>query len=504
MKHTTMSNAGDANRLCSNKRVKIIFFSTILLIIAGCTLNENSYGFDTDMSIYPSGVYNEKYKDYGENPFVSVSDEPISTFSVDADGGSYTNMRRFMHLGQVPPIASVRIEEYLNFFTYDYKEPAPNEQVSLESEITTCPWNDTHHLLRIGMKGITIPLEQLPNSNYVFLIDVSGSMDSPDKLGVLKSGFTTLADNLRNNDRIAIVTYAGSAGVLLESTKGSEKKKIKAAIKKLDAAGSTAGAEGIETAYRIAEQNFIKNGNNRIILGTDGDFNVGISSTEALIQLIEKKRESGVYLTVLGVGDGNLNEHMMEQIANKGNGNYEYIDCVGQIQKVFTQEISKFYTVAKDCKIQVTFNPIKVSSYRLIGYENRVLNTEDFENDSTDAGEIGAGQTITALYEVVLLPDITASPLPKPYAQFDFRYKKPNETESRLLEHKIMREPKNMNEASENMRFATSVAGFALMMKNSEYKGTVSKKMVIDLAKGALSFDPNGYRSEYVDLLKNW
>ncbi|MFV0392198.1 MAG: vWA domain-containing protein [Paludibacteraceae bacterium] len=503
MKRTNTPNVGGTRIQRNFSPVNVIILSLVSLAIVGCTLSDKNYEFGHDMDMYPSGVYNEKYKDYGENPFVNTTDEPISTFSVDADGGSYTNMRRFMHLGQLPPVESVRIEEYLNFFTYDYKEPEKDENVSLESEIATCPWNDAHHLIRIGMKGITIPAEQLPNSNYVFLIDVSGSMASPDKLGVLKTGFTTLADNLRDKDRIAIVTYAGSAGVLLESTNGSEKAKIKTAIKRLDAGGSTAGAEGIVTAYKIAEKNFIKDGNNRIILGTDGDFNVGISSTDELVKLIEEKRESGVYLTVLGVGDGNLNDQMMEQIANKGNGNYEYIDRASQIQKVFTEEITKFYTVAKDCKIQVTFSPTKVSSYRLIGYENRKLNTEDFENDSTDAGEIGAGQTITALYEVTLTPDLSAAPHLQPYAQFDFRYKKPHETESRLLEHKIMLLPKDMNDASENTRFAASVAGFALMMKNSEYRGTLSKGMVIDLAKGALSFDPNGYRSEYVDLLKS-
>ena len=309
-----------------------------------------------------SDTYNEKYKDYGENPFIKVSDEPVSTFSVDADGGSYANMRRFLYLGQTPPKESVRIEEYVNYFTFDYKEPADGENVSLESEVSDCPWGSDHFLIRIGMKGITIPQNELPNSNYVFLIDVSGSMNYPDKIGILKTGFKILADNLRDQDKIAIVTYAGTAGVLLESTYGAEREKIKEAIDKLSAGGSTAGAAGITTAYQIAQVNFIENGNNRVILGTDGDFNVGISSTDELIELIEEKRESGVYLTVLGVGGGNLNDHMMEQIANKGNGNYEYIDNAKQIRKVFTEEISKFFSVAKDSKIQITFNPDMVDS----------------------------------------------------------------------------------------------------------------------------------------------
>ena len=445
-------------------------------------------------------TYDEKYKDYVENPFVNTSEQPISTFAVDADGGSYTNMRRYLYLGQTPPKASVRIEEYINYFTFDYAEPTDGENVSLESEIATCPWNTEHHLLRLGMKGKTIPTAELPNSNYVFLIDVSGSMDSPDKLGILKTGFKALVDNLRDQDRMAIVTYAGQAAVLLESTYGDEKNKIKAAIDKLGAGGSTAGAAGINTAYEIAEQYFIANGNNRVILGTDGDFNVGPASTDELVELIEQKRESGVYLTVLGVGGGNLNDNMMEQIANKGNGNYEYIDNASQIQKVFTHEIAKFYTVAKDAKIQVTFNPNRIESYRLIGYENRQLSNEDFENDSTDAGEIGASQTITAIYEVVLKPESTT----ENYAQFDLRYKKPNETQSRLLTHTITNAPIAIASSSENMRFATSIAGFGLLMKQSDYKGTLNKQMVLNLGQTAHNFDPNGYRAEFIQLVTNW
>jgi Ca-activated chloride channel family protein len=454
----------------------------------------------TGMQTLDNDIYGEKYKDYDENPFIKVADQPISTFSVDADGGSYANMRRFLHLGQTPPKESVRIEEFINYFTFDYKEPAKDENVSLESEISNCPWNTEHHLLRLGMKGLTIPADKLPNSNYVFLIDVSGSMNSPDKLGVLKTGFKTLVDNLSDRDRIAIVTYAGQAGVLLESTYGDEREKIKSAIDKLGAGGSTAGAAGIITAYEIAERNFIPNGNNRVILGSDGDFNVGPSSTEELIKLIEEKRDKGIYLTVLGVGGGNLNDYMMEQIANKGNGNYEYIDNAKQIEKVFTHEILKFYTVAKDSKIQITFNPNKIDSYRLIGYENRKLEKEDFENDSTDAGEIGSAQTITALYELVL----TDKPDEEKYAQFDFRYKKPNETESRLITHEINSVPKEIMSSSENMRFATSVAGLGLLMKQSQYKGTLTKQMVLDLGRGAISFDPNGYRKEFIDLVTNW
>lgn len=483
-------------------KLKISVCCLLIAFLGSCETQDNGIYMEyiTGMQTLDNDIYGEKYKDYEENPFIKTADQPISTFSVDADGGSYANMRRFLHLGQTPPKESVRIEEFINYFTFDYKEPVKDENVSLESEISNCPWNTEHHLLRLGMKGLTIPADELPNSNYVFLIDVSGSMNSPDKLGVLKTGFKTLVDNLSDRDRIAIVTYAGQAGVLLESTYGDEREKIKSAIDKLGAGGSTAGAAGIITAYEIAEKNFIPNGNNRVILGSDGDFNVGPSSTEELIKLIEEKCDKGIYLTVLGVGGGNLNDYMMEQIANKGNGNYEYIDNAKQIEKVFTHEILKFYTVAKDSKIQITFNPNKIDSYRLIGYENRKLEKEDFENDSTDAGEIGSAQTITALYELVLID----KPDEEKYAQFDFRYKKPNETESRLITHEINSVPKEIMSSSENMRFATSVAGLGLLMKQSQYKGTLTKQMVLDLGRGAISFDPNGYRKEFIELVTNW
>lgn len=441
--------------------------------------------------------YDEKYKDHGENPFISTAEQAVSTFSVDADGGSYANARRYINLGQLPPVASVRIEEFINYFTFDYAEPQSGENVALHSEVATCPWNTEHHLIRVGMKGYTIPANELPNSNYVFLIDVSGSMSSPDKLGILKSGFKTLVDNLNDNDKVAIVTYAGSAAVLLQSTPCDEKSKIKNAIDKLGAGGSTAGAEGIITAYEIAEENFIPGGNNRVIIGSDGDFNVGPSSTEELIELIEEKRETGIYLTVLGVGGGNLNDHMMEQIANKGNGNYEYIDNTKQLQKVFIHEVARLYTVAKDSKIQITFNPNTVESYRLIGYENRALEEDDFEKDSVDAGEIGSSQTITALYEVVL----TDASGTEAYAQFDFRYKKPEEAESRLLTHEIKMVPAAIEQSSENMRFATAVTAFGLILKESEYKGTANGDMVLQLAQGAKSFDPNEYRKDFIELL---
>ncbi len=480
------------------KNTGIISFLFLVFFVISCDKNEmEPYGGDWG---YLDDISGENYVDYEENPFISVNSQAVSTFSVDADGGSYANMRRFINLGQVPPKASVRIEEYLNYFTFDYPEPENDENVSLNSELATCPWNSNHYLMRIGMKGKTIAESELGNSNFVFLIDVSGSMNNPDKLGILKVGFKTMVDHMKTTDRVAIVTYAGNAGLLLESTTGENKDIIKDAIDELGAGGSTAGAEGIITAYEIAMQNYIENGNNRIIIGSDGDFNVGPSSTDELVSLIEEKRDSGVYLTVLGVGSGNLNDNMMEQIANKGNGNYEYIDNAEQIEKVFVQERTKFYTIAKDSKIQITFNPNMVDSYRLIGYENRSLNEDDFENDTTDAGEIGVAQTITAMYELVL----TNSTLEEPYAQFDFRYKKPNETESRLIQDEISASPVDIVEASENMRFATAVTTFGLLMKQSEYKGSADKQMVKDLGENAISFDPHAYRTEFLQLVDSW
>ena len=478
------------------------FFYFLLFTVFFCISCETEDGQGTYLNdgFYEGSLPNtEKYDDYGENPFINTADEAISTFSIDADGGSYCVMRRFVNLGQLPPKASVRIEEYINYFNFNYQEPTNNENIAINSEVSTCPWTPDHYLLRLGIKGKTIPENELPNSNFVLLIDISGSMDSNDKLGLLKVGFKQMIDEMRPTDRIAIVTYAGKVGVLLNSTFCDEKDKIKKAIDQLNASGSTAGGAGIQKAYEIAEQNFIPDGNNRIILGTDGDFNVGISGKEELVEFIEQKRESGVYLTVLGVGTGNLNDAMMEQVANHGNGNYEYIDNAKQIKKVFVYEKSKFYTIAKDSKVQVTFNPEKVKAYRLIGYENRKLNNEDFEDDKVDAGEIGAGQTITAIYELVL----SDAQIAAPFGNFDFRYVKPHETQSRLLNHTIENGGTEISQASENMRFAVAITCFGLQMKQSEYKGNASKSMVLDLGNNAVSFDPNGFKAELLELVKN-
>ncbi len=477
-----------------------LLIAILFLPFTSCEDGDGSMdGYSSDYSYSSSeNTSGESYEDYGENPYVNTSDQPESTFSVDADGGSYSNMRRYINAGSEPPTSSVRIEEYLNYFRFNYSEPESGENVGLNSEIATCPWNDDHYLLRIGMKGKTLAKDELANSNYVFLIDVSGSMNSSDKLDILKDGFITFLDYIRDYDRVAIVTYSGSSQVLLASTYGEEKETIKEAIESLSSGGSTAGADGINTAYEIAEANFIPGGNNRVILGTDGDFNVGTSSTDELVELIEEKKESGIYLTVLGVGTGNLNDSMMEQVANKGNGNYEYIDNSDQVIKVFAHDLGKFFTVADDAKINITFNSETVQSYRLIGYENRALENDEFENDSVDAGEIGSGQTITAMYELVL----TDNPNEK-IAQFDFRYKKPGEESSRLITHSISGTPVSYSSASSNFKFASSVTAFGLLMKGSDYKSNCSLDLVLDLANSAKDYDPYGYKEEFISLVES-
>lgn len=454
-----------------------------------------NYAYDNFGVYNEEGETTEKYTNYGENPFINTSDENQSTFGVDADGASYSNARRFLNLGQLPPTSSVRVEEFINYFSFDY--PAPStENVSIYSETAQCPWNENHLLLQIGLKGMELDESKIGPSNFVFLIDVSGSMSTPDKLEMLKTGFEMLVDEMDEQDRIAIVTYASADKVVLNSTPCDEKSKIKKAIGKLGSGGSTAGAKGIITAYEIAQENFIEGGNNRIIVGSDGDFNVGPASNEELVELIEKKRDTGIFLTVLGVGQGNLNDSMMEQLANNGNGNYEYIDNVDQLKKVFINEKQKFYTVAKDCKIQITFNESNIDSFRLIGYENRVLNNEDFEKDTVDAGEIGANQSITAFYELVPKPESSGS-----YCNVDFRYKKPNEDNSRLMDHEVNYEISTFENTSSNFKFACSLAGYGLLLKNSEFKGTLSFDMVKGWINQSNFPDEFGYKDEFAALI---
>ncbi len=442
----------------------------------------------------------ERYNEIAENPFVKVSDEPVSTFSIDADGGSYANARRFIEAGEQPPVDAIRTEEFINFFPFDYPQPTANVPIGLNGEISDCPWEKDHKLVRIGIQGKDVPRAQQAPANFVLLIDVSGSMNTDDKLGLLQTAFNLFVDEMRPDDRLAIVTYAGSDELVLNSTPGTDKATIKDAINKLRSGGGTNGAQGIVTAYEIAEQNFIDGGNNRIILGTDGDFNIGPSSQDELIEMIEEKRESGVFLSVLGVGTGNLNEGMMEQLANNGNGNFEYIDSEEQAQKVMVDEFAKFYTIAKDVKIQVEFNPQVVKQYRLIGYENRVLDNEDFEDDTKDAGEIGGNQSITALYELIPVANINY----KDYNTFkvDFRYKDPDANSSQALTLEVVDYEIPFDQASENQRFAAIAAGFALVLRDSPYKGNLSYNKLLNWLGVAQTFDPNGYRQDLEALIK--
>jgi Ca-activated chloride channel family protein len=481
------------------QKVKNLILLIFPLLIFSCYSDlEDGLGPEYSSDSYYSG--GDQYIDNGENPFISTAEQNISTFSIDADGGSYANSRRYlMQESSLPPDGAVRIEEFINYFDLNYPQPTDGAPIAANGEVAKCPWEPEHKLIRIGIQGKDIPESQLPASNYVFLIDVSGSMSSDDKLGLLKQGFNLLVDELTDRDQIAIVTYAGQAGLLLESTSGDQKGKIKEAINSLGAGGSTAGADGIITAYNIALDHYIEDGNNRIIIGTDGDFNVGISDREELIKLVEEKRESGVFLTTLGVGRGNYNEGMLEQIANKGNGTYEYIDKVDQLKKVFIYEKNKFYTVAKDVKVQVNFNPEIVDAYRLIGYENRVLSEEDFEDDEEDAGELGAGQSITAIYEII----------PNPAVGFetgrtfsiDMRYKLPNSTTSIPFEVDIIDEDKSFSQSSNYMKFTAAVASFGMQLMDSQFKGSATYQDVNDWLYDTNLDDPYGYKEELKNLV---
>lgn len=443
----------------------------------------------------------ETYADIAENEFVFTAEESTSTFSIDADGGAYANVRRYIEDNRLPPADAVRTEEMINYFEYDYPEPSNNSPhpIAIVTEVGACPWTTEHKLIKIGIKGKNIPAENMPPANMVFLIDVSGSMGAANKLPLLKEGFKLLVEELRPQDQLAIVTYAGNAGVALESTSGAEKTKIFNVIDQLGAGGSTAGSKGIITAYEIAEANFIEGGNNRVILASDGDFNVGVTDHDDLIKLIEEKRNIGVFLTTLGVGAGNLNDANMEQLANNGNGTYEYIDNVEQAKKVFVQEFGKLYTVAKDVKVQINFDPILVKRYRLIGYENRVLENQDFEDDEKDAGELGSNQTVTAFYEVELMP--RTSYFGEIPLTVHFRYKMPDSDISELITVMATDEDKSWLATSEDFRFAASVVSFSLLLRDSDYKGNTSFDQILEWANDAVYYDPNGYRAEFLELV---
>jgi Ca-activated chloride channel family protein len=475
-----------------------------------------------DMDIQMPQFNTEGYATIHENEFLEATKNPLSTFSIDVDVASYANLRRFINNGQKPPIDAVRIEEMINYFSYDYPQPHGEDPFSINTEIATCPWNEDHQLVHIGLQGKNIPTENLPPSNLVFLIDVSGSMQSANKLPLLKSAFKMLVEEMRDEDRIAMVVYAGAAGLVLPSTPGSDKQKIMEALDNLSAGGSTAGGAGIKLAYEVAKQNFLEEGNNRIILATDGDFNVGASSNAEMERLIEKKREEGVFLTVVGFGMGNYKDDKMEILADKGNGNYAYIDNIQEARKVFVNEFGgTLFTIAKDVKLQIEFNPTKVQAYRLIGYENRTLKAEDFNDDKKDAGELGSGHTVTALYEIIPVgveSDFVKSVDPLKYQKnkveeraydsrelltLKLRYKQPDENKSKLIKKSVLDEDNNWQASSENFRWSAAVAGFGMLLRESKFSQDADLGKVLDLAKSARGEDVEGYRREFIRLMES-
>ena len=451
---------------------------------------------------YDQEINRNEYNQLAENKFRKVKDEPLSTFSIDVDAASYGTIRRYINEGQNPPADAVRVEELINYFSYSYEQPVGKDPVKITTEIGPCPWNKENRLVRIGLKAKEIPSENLPASNLVFLVDVSGSMYGPDRLGLVKSSLKLLINNLREEDRVAIVVYAGEAGVVLPSTSGSNKQKIREALDELTAGGSTAGGAGIQLAYDIARKNYIREGNNRVILCTDGDFNVGVSSSEGLERLVEKERKSGVFLTVLGYGMGNYKDNKMQVLAEKGNGNHAYIDNIQEANKTLVHEFGgTMYAVAKDVKLQIVFNPEQVQEYRLVGYESRLLNNKDFNDDTKDAGEMGAGHTVTAFYEI----KPNNAPHTMQFAEPELltirlRYKAPYSDVSQLIENKL--KANSSNKLSPDFYFASAVAMFGQMLRNSEYKGTGSYNQVISLAQSGLVNDRQGYKREFIRLVE--
>jgi Ca-activated chloride channel family protein len=466
----------------------------------------------------------ETYAAATENKFKNALQSPLSTFSIDVDAAGYSNLRRFINNGSLPPSDAVRIEEMVNYFDYEYEQPKGNNPINISTEISNAPWNTNHKLVKIGLQAKTVSTANLPASNLVFLIDVSGSMNQANKLPLLVSSFKMLTDQLRKEDKVAIVVYAGNAGVVLPSTSGDKKTQIKDALNKLSAGGSTAGGEGIELAYKLAAENFKKGGNNRIILATDGDFNVGASSDKAMEQLIEEKRKSGIFLTVLGYGMGNLKDSKMEKLADKGNGNYAYIDNISEARKVLVSEFGgTLFTVAKDVKLQVEFNPSRAQAYRLIGYENRMLQSKDFNDDKKDAGEMGSGHTVTALYEVIpvgikstfagSVDDLkyqakSSKPVllkgnGKELMTVKLRYKQPDGDVSKMIEQPVIDNSIAFHQTSNNFRFSAAVAEFGLLLKKSDFMQNSNFDHIIATATAAKGTDTEGYRSEFVRLAKS-
>lgn len=500
----------------------------------------NNYEITRELAGRASGVVVDNYKSFNkkdlykedeinregydfiqENTFVKAIDNPLSTFSIDVDAASYSNVRRLLQQGSLPPAGAVSIEEMVNYFKYAYPQPAGENPFTVSTEIGDCPWNTNHRLALIGLQGKNIPVENLPASNLVFLIDVSGSMMTADKLPLVQQSMKLLTDQLREQDNVAIVVYAGNTGLVLPSTSGDNKATIKNAIDALQAGGLTAGGEGIKLAYETALRHFKNKGNNRVILCTDGDFNVGTSSDDELETMIEKQREGSVFLTILGFGTGNYQDAKMQKLADKGNGNHAYIDQLSEAKKVLVNEFGgTLFTIAKDVKLQVEFNPALVQGYRLIGYENRLLHKEDFNDDTKDAGDLGSGHTVTALYEII--PAGKPSPFLKSVDNLKYqvqdgftqavfnaewmtvklRYKKPDGNSSKLMEQPVPYTAHHASFLSDNYRFAAALASFGMLLRNSEFKQQASYGTVIKLAAGAVSKDAEGYRKEFIQLVK--
>ncbi|WP_109831153.1 vWA domain-containing protein [Reichenbachiella versicolor] len=501
------SSPKQARKLMVNKAEKMSF-----------TISAPSYyEYESDIIDFNT----EEYDLIKENGFKSPESAPLSTFSIDVDNASYSNVRRMIENGQKPYIDAVRIEEMINYFSYDYEDPTGTTPFSVNTEVSTAPWNSKHRLVHIGIQGKKLDINTKVNSNLVFLIDVSGSMSSQNKLPLLKSSMKTLVNNLSSNDRVAIVVYAGAAGLALPSTPADRKEIIFSALDKLSAGGSTAGGAGIELAYKVANENLIKGGNNRVILATDGDFNTGSSSNSEMVRLIEEKRNTGIYLTITGFGMGNYKDSKMEQISNAGNGNYFYIDSYKEATKVFGEEMqATLFTIAKDVKIQVEFNPNVVQAYRLIGYENRKLNDEDFNNDNIDAGELGAGHSVTALYEIIpagiestFIKNVdklkyqntkTISTDSNEILTVKLRYKPINSDKSKLISKAVVNHIIPLIETSNNFRFSASVAEFGMILRNSEYKQTAELSEALKLAMNSKGHDELGYRQEFIGLIKSY
>ncbi|MBF0386548.1 MAG: VWA domain-containing protein [Candidatus Omnitrophica bacterium] len=485
---------------------------------------ETSYYSSPVRYIQPMPVDTEEYKRINENEFLLASVDPLSTLSTDVDTASYSNVRRFLSQRQMPPADAVRIEEMVNYFSYDYPQPWFGQPFSITTDLAACPWAPGHQLMRIGLKGKIPSGTNLPPSNLVFLIDVSGSMSDGDKLPLLKEGFKMMVQQLRAQDYVSIVVYAGNAGQVLAPTSGADKYRILSAIDSLNAGGSTAGGEGIQLAYRVAQESFISGGNNRVILATDGDFNVGIADTASLERMIEEKRKAGVFLTILGFGQGNLKDGRMQSIADKGNGNYSYIDSLQEARKVLVEELgSTLFTIAKDVKIQVEFNPAAVKAYRLIGYEKRLLAKEDFNNDQKDAGEIGAGHTVTALYEIVPAgavegwsyvrpgvdplkyqaqsPVYTGAVNDHEVATVKLRYKEPDGDASKLIAKTVKRSDA-VRYPKGDFAWASAVAEFGMLLRGSEFRGYASYDRVLNDTRNNIGNDPNGLRAEFISLVE--